>query len=277
MKPALGLQDPWALDVFRVVQKVQESADVFSLELEADQDSRFLPGQFNMLYAFGKGEVPISISGSSSPNRLWHTIRQVGKITASLCAASPGELIYLRGPYGHAWPMPDAEGRDIVIVAGGIGLAPVRPVIQEILRSRSQYGRVSVLYGARTPDELIYRKEIGDWADSGGIDVKVTVDLASGDWHGSVGVVTKLFDQVVFRPPEALVMTCGPEVMMRFVAEGMMERGVAPEHIFVSMERNMKCAIGFCGHCMYGPNFICRDGPVFSYARVCELLTIREL
>ena len=276
MKPA-RVQDPWALEAFRVVQKAQESADVFSLELESDQGFQYSPGQFNMLYVFGKGEVPISISGSSSPNRFWHTIRDVGKITSSLCAAAPGDVIYLRGPYGHAWPMDEAEDQNVVVVAGGIGLAPVRPVIHDILRSRSKYGRITVLYGARTPDGLIYRKEIEDWGHGGDIDVKLTVDLASGGWRGSVGVVTKLFDQVALRPARTLVMTCGPEVMMRFSAEGMMERGVAPERIFVSMERNMKCAIGFCGHCMYGPNFICRDGPVFRYDRIRELLTIREL
>ncbi len=276
MNPVHDLRDPWALDVFRVVQKVQESADVFSLELEREQDYQYAPGQFNMLYAFGKGEVPISISGGASPNRFWHTIRSVGKITASLCVSGPDDLIHLRGPYGSAWPMPEAEGRDVVIVAGGIGLAPVRPVIQGILRSRSKYGEVTVLYGARTPDDLIYKNEIEDWKRGGDIDVKVTVDLASGDWDGSVGVVTKLFDQVSFHPADAVIMTCGPEIMMRYAAEGMLDRGVAPERIFVSMERNMKCAIGFCGHCMYGPNFICRDGPVFGYDRVRELLTIRE-
>ncbi|HHQ14729.1 MAG TPA: Ni/Fe hydrogenase subunit gamma [Chromatiales bacterium] len=277
MKHVEQKQGPWALDAFRVVGRRQESADVVSLDLEADSGFGCEPGQFNMLYVFGKGEVPISVSAGCGERRFQHTIRGVGKITADLCKRQPGDVVYLRGPFGNAWPLRRAEGLDVIIVAGGIGLAPVRPVVHHVLRHRDRFGAFTLLCGARTPADLIYADELSDWAGRADIDLQLTVDLASGDWSGSVGLVTKLFDQVVVRADHTLVMTCGPEVMMRFAAEDMVSRGVEAGRIFLSMERNMKCAIGICGHCMYGPDFICRDGPVFSYAQVRERLKVREL
>ncbi|MDJ0928975.1 MAG: FAD/NAD(P)-binding protein [Gammaproteobacteria bacterium] len=268
----------WAPQALRIANKVQESTDVFSFELELEQSFDIRPGQFNMLYAFGKGEVPISMSaGPPTTTRLVHTIRNVGKITTDICAREPGEEIELRGPFGNTWPLESALGGDVVIVAGGIGLAPMRPVIQALLANLEQYRRISVVCGARSPYELIFREDVEEWSARRDLDFHATVDIAPRGWTGTVGVVTSVIEQLSFEPQRTTVMTCGPEIMMRFTADAFCDRGVPAESIFLSMERNMKCAVGFCGHCMYGPHIICRDGPVFRYSRLRDLLHIREL
>ncbi|MEO8091743.1 MAG: FAD/NAD(P)-binding protein [bacterium] len=272
---------------YRVVDKRQELADTWTLELEpagkgssgagsaAVADAR--PGQFNMLYAFGSGEVPISISGDvGGAGTLTHTVQSVGLATKAICDAEPGDSLGVRGPFGSAWPLAEAEGRDVVVVAGGIGLAPLRSVIRHLAANRDRYGAALLLYGSRTPDEILYERELEEWR-AAGIEVASTVDSASAGWPGRVGLVTKLIPSARFDGAAATAMVCGPEVMMRFVAAALRDRGVASDRIHVSLERNMKCAIGHCGHCQLAHQFVCKDGAVFPYRRVAPLLGVREL
>jgi len=243
----------------------------FSLALTDPEESnayRFRPGQFNMLYLPGFGEVAISLSSDpGEPQVLGHTIRYAGSVTRAVGRLHPGDLIGVRGPYGSAWPLENAVGKNLVLVAGGIGLAPLRPVVLSVLRERDRYGRVLLLYGSRTPADLLYHEEVGRWRE-GGIEVHVTVDLADEKWNGQVGVVPQLFYRIRVDPKQTLVMTCGPEIMMRFVIYEALARRIPKESIFVSMERNMKCAVGFCGHCQVGPTFICKQGPVLNFAAI---------
>lgn len=264
------------------VQRVrQETYDTFTLELSAaagngENAFRFSPGQFNMLYVFGVGEVAISISGDAARSeKLVHTVRAVGATTKALRRLRRGDTVGIRGPFGSQWPVEAAAGRDVLIIAGGIGLAPLRPVIYHILRHREKYGNVALLYGARTPADLLYTKELEQWRGRFDLDVQVTVDRADASWRGRVGVVTNFIPRVRFDPAEAAAMICGPEIMMRFAVHELQEREVPGKNIYISMERNMKCAVGFCGHCQFGPTFICKDGPIFAYESVQSLLAIR--
>jgi NAD(P)H-flavin reductase len=268
--------EPW-----RVRRVRRETQETFTLELEpvgTRDQFHFLAGQFNMLYLFGVGEVPISVS--SDPNdaqKLVHTIRAVGPVTRAMQKLKRGDVLGVRGPFGRHWPVAEASGHDVLIVAGGIGLAPLRPVLYEVLSKRNDYGQVALVYGTRTPADLLYSGEMKRWQKRPDLQAHVTVDRASAPWNGNVGVVTSLIAKVTIDFPNAIAMVCGPEVMMRFTVQELQKRGVDPERIYVSMERNMKCAVGFCGHCQFGPTFICKDGPVFSYASIKNLLAIREL
>lgn len=263
---------------FRVHSRARETPDTVTLALEPLDGPlpEFSPGQFNMIWAFGIGEVPISISGSQRGSIL-HTVRSVGAVTRALCDARPGTMLGLRGPHGTPWGIEDAEGADIVVVAGGIGLAPLRPLIHAVRARRQHFGRLVVLVGARSPDLILFRKELQEWRSSFDVYVDVTVDVAGGGWRGHVGVVTDLVSRAHFEPSNTVAFICGPEVMMRFASLALIDRGVAPESIRVSMERNMKCGIGQCGHCQFGAEFVCRDGPVLPYPRVAPLLEIREV
>lgn len=266
---------------YRVRRVRRETADTFTFEYEALDGRRFpfAPGQFNMLYLFGVGEVPISISGDPAhPELLVHTIRAVGTVTKPLCQAKPGDIIGVRGPFGSSWPVREAAGNDIVIVAGGVGLAPLRPAIYYILNHRGEYGRVVLLYGARTPGDMLYKKELAEWRGRFDLQVEVTVDAARPDeWQGNVGVVTTLIPRAHFDPHHVTALVCGPEIMMRFTILELQKRGLRDDQIYISMERNMKCAIALCGHCQYGPHFVCKDGPVFRFDRVKEIFGRREI
>lgn len=267
---------------FRVRSSSRELPDTWTLELSADDggaDLVFRPGQFTMLYAFGVGESPISISGDpAAPERLVHTIRAVGPVTRAICAVKRGDALGVRGPYGSAWPVEEAKGKDVVIVAGGIGLAPLRPAIRAVLADRGAFGRVSVLVGARTPKDLLYAAELRRWKSRFDADVRVTVDSPSkAAWKGDVGMVTPLVARSSFDPAKTVAMMCGPEIMMRVVGAELLRLGVPPASVFLSMERNMKCAVGLCGHCQLGPEFVCKDGPVFPWTRMERALRVREL
>lgn len=259
----------------------RETHDTFTLTLEPpdrDQGLSFIPGQFTMLYLFGTGEVPISISGDPAyPMRLVHTIRAVGSVTRTMQHMKRGAMLGVRGPFGKGWPVEEARGKDIVIIAGGIGLAPLRPVIYHLLRERGDYEHISILYGARCPADILYSRELESWGGRFDVDVSVTIDYATTDWYGDVGVVTSLLDKVRCDPGKTVVMTCGPEIMMRFAARELNRIGITDEHIYVSMERNMQCAAGTCGHCQYGPSFVCKDGPVFRLDRIRPFFGTREI
>ena len=273
--------DPMLPQPYTVREVAKETPDTFTLTLEPENavDKRlFRPGQFSMLWAFGVGELPISISGDPAVHdRLVYTVRSVGQATHSLVNQQVGDSVGIRGPFGTGWPTDAARGRDVIIVAGGIGLAPLRPLIYHVLRNRNDYGRLVVLYGTRSPRELLYRKELTAWARNRDTQVLVTVDYGGLGWRGHVGVVTTLFKYARLQPASSVAMVCGPEIMMRFVTRELETQGLSRDSIYLSMERNMKCAVGFCGHCQYGPHFICKDGPVFRYEQIRKLLEKYEL
>ncbi len=276
-----GYLNPMTPMTYRVERIARDLHDTFTLDLQPEDHENglaFAPGQFNMLYQFGVGEVPISISGDpGKPERLVHTVRAVGTVTSAMARLKKGASLGVRGPFGSSWPVAQAEGNDIVIVAGGIGLAPLRPAIYHVLSERERYGRFVILYGARTPKDILYRRQLERWSARLDVFVDVTVDQAAGPWRGDVGVVTHLVDRAGFDPRHTTAMVCGPEIMMRYAVQALNDRGLNDEQIFVSLERNMKCAIGFCGHCQLGGHFVCRDGPVFSYDRLRDMLLVREL
>jgi NAD(P)H-flavin reductase len=237
-----------------------------------------LPGQFNMVYVFGVGEAAISLSGDpSDPTTVVHTIRNAGRITAALAQAPPGQTLGIRGPYGRGWPLDRAKGRDVVLIAGGLGLPPLRPVLYELLAHRGDFGRIEVIYGARTPKDLVYYDQIQQWRHRPDLRFQVTVDAADREWYGDVGLVTARIPDLRVEPANTVAFLCGPEIMMRYAGRDLEARGIPRASIWLSMERNMKCAVAVCGHCQFGPAFVCRDGPVFRYDVVRDWLATREL
>lgn len=278
----LAQVDPMTPETVKIKKIIWETEDVFTLELvcetEEKRDFNFKPGQFNMLYAFGIGESAISISSDSSKrSSLLHTIHKVGHVTSALSKLKKGDIIGLRGPFGSSWPLEETKGRDICIIVGGIGLAPLRPSIYHILRNRKQYGKFVILYGARTPRDILYPVELELWRKKHDVQIEVTVDRADSTWRGHSGVVTTLLDFVELDPQKTAAMVCGPEIMMKFAIDSLKRCGLDEKDIYVSLERNMKCALGFCGHCQYGPSFVCKDGPVFSFSKVTDIFEIKEL
>jgi len=277
---AVAVADAMVPVPYRVVHRRRETADVITLELERVDGGTpltFAPGQFTMLYLPGVGEVPISVSGDPHRPRLIHTIRDVGAVSRALTLRRAGDVVGVRGPFGTPWPVAAAEGYDVVVVAGGLGLAPVRPILYHVLHHRHAYGHVNLLCGSRSLEELLFRQELEKWRARLDMDVRVTVDRADLTWRGPVGVVTKLIPKATFAPDQTMAFMCGPEVMMRFTARELVAAGVVREHIYLSMERNMKCAIGLCGHCQLGPTFVCKEGPVFCLAAIEPWMKRREV
>jgi NAD(P)H-flavin reductase len=261
----------------RVSRVRRETADVATIELTPPFAFASNAGQFNMLYVFGLGEVAISISGDpAEEGRIVHTVRAVGAVSSAITRLRRNQVIGVRGPYGSYWPVAESEGSDIVVVAGGLGLAPLGPVIYHVLAHRERYGRLVVLYGTRSPADIVYRRELEAWRRLD-LDITVTVDHAAADWRGDVGVIPAMIPRAPVDPDHAVAMVCGPEIMMRFTVDALRQRGMAEDRIFVSVERNMKCAIGLCGHCQFGPAFVCRDGPVFRFDRIAAVFNIREI
>ncbi|MEZ5727110.1 MAG: FAD/NAD(P)-binding protein [Burkholderiaceae bacterium] len=259
----------------RVRRRRRETPEVWTLALDPPASWRgFAPGQFNMIGIPGVGEAAISLSGDPrESDRIVHTIRAVGPVSRALAALRQGDRLSLRGPFGRGWPMA-LEGRDVVVIAGGLGLAPVRPALLALLRHRRRFGRLTLLYGARTPTDVMWLPALERWRAKKDIDIEVTVDRAGADWAGHVGVVTRLLAHARFDPVRTSAIVCGPEVMMRFAAHALTDAGVADTSIHLSMERNMKCGVGLCGHCQLGPHLICRDGPVFDWRRMRALMAI---
>jgi anaerobic sulfite reductase subunit B len=281
--PALAGQAAAVPAFYRVASRREDTGDTVTVELTepAGPVPAFAPGQFAMLTALGVGEVPISVSGlgdsgGGRARRLQHTLRAVGAVTRALCAVRPGGLIGVRGPFGTGWDVASAAGRDIVIVAGGIGLAPLRPVVLTALADRSRYGRIVLLAGTRTPADLLYADELEQWCRDG-VEVAVTVDRADSGWSGEVGLVTALIKPAGLAPGNSVAFICGPDIMMRVTADALAALGVPAGRIRVSLERDMRCGAGWCGHCQLGPLLVCRDGPVVGYDRAAALMRVREL
>ena len=275
-----AVADPFLPALYRVERARRELADTVTLELLPLDGARpaFAPGQFNMLYAFGVGEAAISMSGDPAGGAAFvHTVRDVGAVSGAIARLRPGATVGVRGPFGTGWPVAAAEGSDVVVIAGGLGLAPLRPAIYHILSHRRRYGRVVLLFGSRNPGDMLFRRELERWRQRLDVEIAVTVDHADASWRGNVGVVPSLIPHANFDPHEAVAFVCGPEVMMRFSATALLAAGMDADRIYLSMERNMKCAIGLCGHCQFGPTFVCKDGPVMRYDRIAGIFAVREI
>jgi NAD(P)H-flavin reductase len=283
--------NPWLTHSVRVQLVLTETPGVATYELvfidpAVASEYRFMPGQFNMLYVPGVGEAAISISSAPhTPQVLRHTIREVGGVTQAIAAGGRGMSLGLRGPFGSHWPVDAcllptndcATKRDVIIVAGGIGLAPLRSAIYALCRHRDQVGRIVVMVGARTPNDLLFQQEYVLWREQG-VEVQTTVDRATADWQGNIGVVTGLLNRLLLNHPEnTVLMTCGPEVMMRYVVSSALQRKIPPSNLWLSLERNMNCAVGLCGHCQLGPDFLCKNGPVLPYTHVAPWLKVQAL
>jgi NAD(P)H-flavin reductase len=280
--PAVLMTGPMIPVFMRISKLVWETEHVYTIYLSPNEETggkyNFLPGQFNMLYVFGTGEIAISISSSPfKPKTLKHTIHNVGSVTSALSKCKKGDYLGVRGPFGSSWPVDSAMGKDVCILAGGIGLAPLRPVIYTLFKNRRDYGKIFILYGARTPQDLLYRVELEQWSKLYNTEVHVTVDQGDQSWKGNIGVVSNLLSYVELNKKNTVSMVCGPEIMMKFTVEDLLEQGIPAENIYLSLERNMKCAIGFCGHCQFGPKFICKDGPVFNYRVISNLFQKKEI
>jgi NAD(P)H-flavin reductase len=272
--------DPMVPVLMKIKKISWETEDIYTLMLEQENEEAFVfkPGQFNMIYAFAKGEAAISISSDPSKNStISHSIHKIGYVTNALSQLKKGDMVGIRGPFGSSWPVDEARGKDVVFVAGGIGLAPLRSALYHIFRNRKNYGRVTLLYGARTPPDILYRVELEEWSRKHKIEILTIVDRSDSFWKGNVGVVTGLFSYITVDPYSTLAMVCGPETMMKYCIDDLRSLGIPKHNIYLSMERNMKCAIGFCGHCQFGPNFICKDGPVFNYSHVKRIFDIHEM
>lgn len=278
---AQQLAEPMAPAAYRIQRQRKETHDTFTLELssvDGKQGMAFKPGQFNMIYVFGVGEVPISMSGNpNTPETLFHTTRVVGGVTKAMEQLKAGDILGIRGPFGTSWPVKEAEGKDVLFVAGGIGLAPLRPAMHAVLDNRDKYERVTLLYGTRTPSDILFKRDLKRWRGNFDLEVFVTVDRGTGNWRGNVGVVTHLIRRAPFDPSNCMAMVCGPEVMMQYAVQELVNRGTPEEQVFLSMERNMKCAIGLCGHCQWGPQFVCCDGPVFRHSEIQHLFATWEI
>jgi NAD(P)H-flavin reductase len=266
---------------YRVLSRVAENRDTATLRLAPVFDALTppLPGEFMMMYAFGIGEVAISVSGVPIPpdNSVTHTIRSAGAVSRALYDAGPGTVIGMRGPFGTNWKLAEAAGRDLVIVAGGVGLAPLRPIVYAVLADRESYGTVTLIAGARSRDDFLFSDELRRWADCEDLDVRLTVDVPVQGWPGEVGFVVEPLRRTAIQPHDTIAFLCGPEQMMRNCANELVRKGLATSNIRVSLERNMQCGIGWCGHCQLGPLLLCRDGPIVGYEVAEPLLAIKEL
>ncbi len=270
-----GLMTPL---IYRVAKRVEELSDTVTLTLTPRDEAITSPqpGQFTMLWAFGIGEAPISLARLEADGSLVHTIRAVGAVTKALCKLDVGDQLGVRGPYGSSWPIATAHGEDVLVVAGGLGISPVRPIIDHVLADRGRFGRCTLFVGARRPEALIYTDELARWQRDGRLDVEVIVDSADQEWTGAVGLITKLIANADIDATRTHAFLCGPEPMMRFGAIGVIDQGVPPDRIWVSLERNMHCAVVQCGHCQLGPFFICREGPVLCWPAVADLVRTPE-
>jgi sulfhydrogenase subunit gamma (sulfur reductase) len=270
--------NPYLIQPATIVEKIREAEgiDTYRLRFVDEQvrrGYRFAAGQFNMVYLFGVGEVAISIlSDPDEHDYLDHTIRVAGRVTSAMSQLQIGEVLGIRGPFGQGWPLADMRGKDVVVVTGGLGCAPVVGAIEYIFRRRSEFGAVRILHGVKTPHDLLYRERFDAWGRHPDTEVLLTSDRADKSWQYHVGVVTELFHEVRIDPARTAVLMCGPEIMMRLGAPILIGRGIPATSIHVSLERHMECGIGLCGHCQMGPYFLCKDGPVMRYDRVEQWL-----
>jgi sulfhydrogenase subunit gamma (sulfur reductase) len=275
-----SIPNPYLPQVAKVMERIPEAPGIFTLRLRLQDKKaraayRFQPGQFNMLYLLGIGEVAISIvSDPRDPELIAHTIRAVGRVTKGLVRLGPGETLGLRGPFGQGWPVEKAKGKGLLMVTGGIGCAPTTSAIEYVIQRRHDYGPLVIAHGVKHPSDLIYTERFQAWESLPQTQVLLAAGHAEPGWQGKVGLVTEVLDDIDPEVFKGIAMMCGPEVMLRAVSEELMQRGMPVNDIYVSLERNMQCALGHCGNCQFGKEFLCKDGPVFPYARVCKLLAV---
>ncbi len=272
------MDDPLQPEPFRIVDNWAETHDVFTLSIAPLKKRKFTftPGQYHMINAFGVGESPMSIcSHPDNPGEILHTIRAVGSVTRKLKNLAKDDIIGIRGPFGNPWPMEQLKDKSVLLIAGGIGLAPLRPVVYSLLSQRKNYKTITLIYGARSPDDIIYENELKSWAKA--FSVVLTVDHVNKAWNHSIGVVTQFIPFAVKDPDNTMALICGPEVMMRFCYHSLIDQGITRDNIYLSLERNMHCAIGHCGHCQWGPYFICQDGPVLNFKAIEPFFFKKEL
>ncbi len=254
------------------------TSDTWHIDLK--HDGRLVlpkPGQFFMISAFGQGEIPISVSHISSTQGSWgHTIRAVGAASRALCERLVGESVGVRGPFGNPWPDLSRSLQPLLIFAGGIGLAPLRPLVEARLQHAAA-GPIHIFYGCRSPQDILFDSELKHWASMQGVQLDMTVDHADHNWSGNVGLITHLIEESWQPPPGAQAMICGPEIMMRLTAERLLAAGLSGRDIYLSMERHMQCGVGVCGHCQWGERIICKDGPIYDYRSIRRDLRAREL
>ena len=261
-----------------ILDKREEAPDVFTYRLRFEDLAvanafSFAGGQFNMVYLFGVGEVPISImSDPDDKQGLDHTIRIVGRVTKGIEKLGKGDVLGIRGPFGQGWPLEEAKGKDIVVITGGLGCAPVVGAVEYMFRRREEYGHIKIMHGVKTPRDLLYKERFDEWATHEDTQVLLASDQPGRAWHYHVGIVTELFDMVELDPLNTIALMCGPEIMMRAGAKHLAARGVPKQQMYLSMERNMQCGVGLCGHCQVGPYFACKDGPVMAYDKIAAYL-----
>ncbi|MET0091405.1 MAG: FAD/NAD(P)-binding protein [Candidatus Thiodiazotropha sp.] len=259
-------------------RRTQESPTIFTLRMQfedagAQEAFEFAPGQFNMVTLFGTGEIPISIVNDPQDSHFFdHTIRVVGRVSEGLSRLQPGDRVGVRGPFGRGWPVEEAPGRDVLLITGGLGCAPLVSVIRYLMKRREQFGHIHILQGVKHANDLIWREQYDAWAREPDVNVLLAADVVTREWHGQQGMVTELISQLHLRIGRTLVMLCGPELMMMAAIANLRELGVGDHQIWFSMERNMQCGIGQCGHCQIGPKFVCRDGPVFCYSELADFV-----
>jgi sulfhydrogenase subunit gamma (sulfur reductase) len=273
--------NPYLSHEAEIVERIDEAAGIFTLRLRFTNPAEqgvygFQPGQFNMVYLYGVGEVAISIVSDPRDEHLYdHTIRVVGRVTRGLAQLQAGHAVGVRGPFGRGWPLQEAEGRDVLIVTGGLGCAPTVSVINYVLNRRERYGRLIIMQGVKHANDLLWRERYAQWAQQADTQVIIAADEGVRLWPWHVGRVTDLFDSIHLNPKNTVAMMCGPEGMMHAAVQQLTQRGIDEAAIYLSMERNMQCAVGHCGHCQYGGKFICKDGPVFSFPEVKELFGVK--
>lgn len=254
------------------IEQLTEKEKLFTLHLKDGRNLGHQAGQFVEVSVFGIGEAPISVSSSPTRNGSFELcVREVGDVTGALHRMKPGSTVGIRGPFGNGFPVDKMRGQDLLFAPGGLGLAPLRSLINQVLDERESFGRVIILYGARNPAELLFKDELAQWEARDDVEFHVTVDRGDEGWSGNVGVITTLFPKITVDPRSTVAVTVGPPIMYRFVLKELLSKGIRDERIYLSLERRMKCGLGKCGHCQINNVYVCQEGPVFSYTRLKEL------
>ncbi|ACO04842.1 MAG TPA: Ni/Fe hydrogenase subunit gamma [Persephonella sp.] len=265
------VDNPYSLTEMEVIETVKETEDTVTLRILSYRN--YSPGQYNMIYIFGLGEAPITIAGRSE-GIIEHTVRSAGDVTGHIVKLKAGDKVYIRGPYGNSWDLDEAEGKQLVLISGGLGLAAIKWIMEEAIKQKDRFRGILSLYGSKSYDSLLYRYNYEKWSSQ--IDFKITIDHPDKRWKGDVGLITELIKKSDI-DKDAVVFMCGPDPMVKFSVIELCKKGVSTENIFVSMERHMKCSVGTCGHCMFGPYFVCKDGPIFRYSQIKEFFERKEV
>jgi len=266
------LENPYKLKEAKILEKIQESPDTYTFRIECE-DENFKPGQYNMIYYFGIGEAPISIA-SYEDKILEHTIRAVGDVTNHIDSLKEGDFIYYRGSYGNFWDLNLAYGKQLVLLSGGLGFAALKWIMEEAIKKKNNFQNILSLYGSKNYDSLLYKNNYERWFSE--IDFIITLDKPDSRWKGNVGLITELIKKSYIEK-DAVIFICGPDPMVKFCVIELEKKGVSLQNIYVSMERHMKCSVGTCGHCMFGPYFVCKNGPIFKYSDIKPFFERKEV